>query len=139
MSVPAAELIVVGHYDQPAGYATRRAAGAPSWLLMWTQAGAGLVEQGGVSLRAGPGDLVVLGSGEPHHYRVAPGAGRWRFWWVHLQPRPAWAGWLAPHALAPGCHLVAGVPYALRARIDGAFRRALADAHWLPPARYAPD
>ncbi|MFB4292002.1 helix-turn-helix domain-containing protein [Nonomuraea sp. ATR24] len=138
MTVPAAELIVLGHYDQPPGYATRRASGAPSWLLMWTQAGEGLVEQGGAALRAGPGSLVVLASGEPHHYRVAPGARRWRFWWVHFQPRPSWTGWLAPHALAPGCHLVADVPEAVRDRIDAAFRRALHDARWLPPASYAP-
>ncbi|MEV4217466.1 AraC family transcriptional regulator [Nonomuraea sp. NPDC049725] len=138
MTVPAAELIVLGHYDQPLGYATRRAAGAPSWLLMWTQAGEGLVEQGGAALRAGPGSLVVLASGEPHHYRVAPGARRWRFWWVHFQPRPSWTGWLAPHALAPGCHLVADVPEAVHDRIDAAFRRALHDSRWLPPASYAP-
>ncbi|MGN9785327.1 helix-turn-helix domain-containing protein [Nonomuraea sp. ZG12] len=133
MSVPAAELTIVGHYDQPPGYATRRASGAPSWLLMWTQAGAGHVEQSGVSFLAGAGDLVVLGPGAAHHYRVAPGAGRWRFWWVHFQPRPSWPGWLAPHAAAPGCHRVAGVAPALHDRIDHAFGRALRDARWLPP------
>lgn len=133
MSVPAAALTIVGHYDQPPGYATRRASGAPSWLLMWTQAGAGHVEQSGVSFLAEPGDLVVLGSGAAHHYRVAPGAGRWRFWWVHFQPRPSWPGWLAPHAAAPGCHRVAGVAPALHERIDHAFVRALRDTRWLPP------
>lgn len=134
MPVPAAELTIVGHYDQPSGYATRRASGAPSWLLMWTQAGAGHVEQSGVSFLAAPGDLVVLGSGAAHHYRVAPGAARWRFWWVHFQPRPSWPGWLAPHAAAPGCHRVAGVAPALHERIDHAFVRALRDARWLPPS-----
>jgi AraC family transcriptional regulator of arabinose operon len=134
MPVPAAELTIVGHYDQPPGYATRRASGAASWLLMWTQAGAGHVEQSGVSFLAAPGDLVVLGSGAAHHYRVAPGAARWRFWWVHFQPRPSWPGWLAPHAAAPGCHRVAGVAPALHERIDHAFVRALRDARWLPPS-----
>ncbi|TMR07715.1 AraC family transcriptional regulator, partial [Nonomuraea turkmeniaca] len=47
MSVPAAELMIVGHYDKLPGYATRRPAGSPSWLLLWTQAGAGTVAQGG--------------------------------------------------------------------------------------------
>ncbi|GAA2315156.1 hypothetical protein GCM10010149_78630 [Nonomuraea roseoviolacea subsp. roseoviolacea] len=134
LSVPAAELIIVGHFDRTPGYVTRRPAGSPSWLVMWTQAGAGLVEQGGASFTAGPGDLVVLASGAAQHYRVAPGAERWRFWWAHFQPRPSWPGWLAPYARAAGCHLVAGVPIALHERLDRAFRRALRDARWLPPA-----
>ncbi|MBB5077871.1 AraC family transcriptional regulator [Nonomuraea endophytica] len=106
MSVPAAELVIVGHYDRGSGYATRRASGSPSWLLMWTQEGAGLVEQGGATLTAGPGDLVVLASRAAHHYRTA--GERWRFWWVHFQPRPSWVTWLRPYALSPGCHLTRG-------------------------------
>ncbi|MFI7151523.1 helix-turn-helix domain-containing protein [Nonomuraea sp. NPDC050022] len=134
MSVPAAELTIVGHFDNRPGYATRRVSGSPSWLLMWTQDGAGLVEQAGVSFTAGPGDLVVLGADAAQHYRVAPGAERWRFWWAHFQPRPAWLGWLAEHARAPGCHLVEGVPEPARAQIDEAFGRAARNARWLPPA-----
>ncbi|MEV0148045.1 MULTISPECIES: AraC family transcriptional regulator [unclassified Nonomuraea] len=134
MSVPAAEMVIVGHFDRAPGYATRRPAGSPSWLVMWTQAGAGLVEQGGASFTAGPGDLVVLAAGAAQHYRVAPGAERWRFWWAHFQPRPSWRGWLGPYARAAGCHLVAGVPGALHERLDQAFRRALRDSRWLPPA-----
>ncbi|MEU7743388.1 helix-turn-helix domain-containing protein [Nonomuraea sp. NPDC049158] len=134
MSVPAAELTIVGHFDNRPGYATRRVSGSPSWLLMWTQDGAGLVEQAGVSFTAGPGDLVVLGADAAQHYRVAPGAERWRFWWAHFQPRPAWLGWLAEHARAPGCHLVEGVPEPTRAQIDEAFGRAARNARWLPPA-----
>lgn len=134
MSVPAAELTIVGHFDNRPGYATRRVSGSPSWLLMWTQEGAGLVEQAGVSFTAGPGDLVVLGADAAQHYRVAPGAERWRFWWAHFQPRPAWLGWLAEHARAPGCHLVEGVPEPTRAQIDEAFGRAARNARWLPPA-----
>jgi AraC family transcriptional regulator of arabinose operon len=134
MSVPAAELTIVGHFDNRPGYATRRVTGSPSWLLMWTQDGAGLVEQAGVSFTAGPGDLVVLGADAAQHYRVAPGAERWRFWWAHFQPRPAWLGWLAEHARAPGCHLVEGVPEPTRAQIDEAFGRAARNARWLPPA-----
>ncbi|MBE1560986.1 helix-turn-helix domain-containing protein [Nonomuraea africana] len=134
MSVPAAELVIVGHFDQPAGYATRRTRGSPSWLLMWTQAGAGLVEQAGIRTTAGPGDLVVLGSAAAQFYRTAPGQDRWRFWWVHFQPRPAWLPWLAPYALAPGCHVIHGVGHD---RIEQALLRAGADARWTghgPPA-----
>ncbi|MEW9555949.1 helix-turn-helix transcriptional regulator [Nonomuraea sp. NPDC050783] len=129
----AAELMIVGHYDKAPGYATRRRDGSPSWLLMWTQAGAGLVEQGGAAVVAGAGDLVVLGPGVAQHYRVAPGAGRWRFWWVHFQPRAAWAAWLGPYGRGDGLYAVGGVPGELHARIDAAFARALRDAHWVPP------
>ncbi|MGW4475503.1 helix-turn-helix domain-containing protein [Nonomuraea sp. NPDC004354] len=128
MSVPAADLVIVGHFDRTPGYAVRRGTGAPSWLLMWTQAGAGHVEQGEVACTVGPGDLVVLGSMTGHHYRVAPGAARWAFWWVHFQPRPSWLTWLRPYARGSRCHLLCGVPEAVHGRLDRAFRRADADA-----------
>ncbi|MGI5289174.1 helix-turn-helix domain-containing protein [Nonomuraea polychroma] len=134
MSVPAAELMIVGHYDKLPGYDTRRPAGSPSWLLMWTQAGAGLVAQGGAPFEARAGDLVVLGSGVAQHYRVAPEASRWRFWWVHFQPRPSWPAWLAPYGRGGGCHVVPRVPGELHERMDMAFGRALRDARWVPPA-----
>ncbi|MFI9595292.1 helix-turn-helix domain-containing protein [Nonomuraea sp. NPDC052265] len=132
LSVPAAELTIVGHYDKPAGYGTRRPHGSPSWLLMWTQAGEGRVEQAGAAFTVREGDLAVLGPGSAQRYRVAPGAGRWRFWWVHFQPRPSWTAWLAPYALATGCHLVEDVPAEVRERVDRAFGRALQDARWIP-------
>ncbi|WP_433430099.1 helix-turn-helix domain-containing protein [Nonomuraea sp. CA-141351] len=135
LSVPAAELTIVGHYDKAPGYATRRPTGSPSWLLLWTEAGAGLVEQGGASFAARAGDLVVLGSGVSQHYRVLPGAERWRFWWVHFRPRPSWGAWLGPYARGDGCHLVGGVPAGVHERVGLAFERALQDARWVPGAR----
>ncbi|QFY11004.1 helix-turn-helix domain-containing protein [Nonomuraea phyllanthi] len=134
MSVPAAELTIVGHYDKAPGYATRRPTGSPSWLLLWTEAGAGLVEQGGASFAARAGDLVVLGAGVSQFYRVLPGEERWRFWWVHFQPRASWAAWLGPYARGGGSHLVDGVPDGVRERIGTAFERALRDARWVPGA-----
>ncbi|MCG5218209.1 helix-turn-helix domain-containing protein [Streptosporangium soli] len=130
MSVPAAELVIVGHFDRTPGYAVRRAGGAPSWLLLWTEAGAGRVEQGERAFITGPGDLVVLGSRAAHAYRIAPDATRWRFWWAHFQPRPAWLSWLGPYATTARCHLVPGVPPAAGDRIGRVFRRANADAKW---------
>ncbi|WP_221762183.1 AraC family transcriptional regulator [Nonomuraea sp. WAC 01424] len=132
LSVPAAELMIVGHFDKPAGYGTRRPHGSPSWLLLWTQAGEGGGGEAGASFAVREGDLAVLGPGAAQRYRVAPGAGRWRFWWVHFQPRPAWTAWLAPYALAAGCHLVEDVPAGVRERVGRAFERALQDARWLP-------
>ncbi|MGP3964925.1 helix-turn-helix domain-containing protein [Nonomuraea sp. 3N208] len=133
LSVPAAELMIVGHYDKLPGYGTRRPAGSPSWLLLWTQAGAGLVAQGGAAFEVRAGDLVVLGSGVAQHYQVAQGASRWRFWWVHFQPRASWAAWLGPYGRGGGCHVVPRVPEGLHERIDLAFGRALRDARWVPP------
>ncbi|MFG6199456.1 helix-turn-helix domain-containing protein [Nonomuraea sp. JJY05] len=134
LSVPAAELTIVGHYDQAPGYATRRPTGSPSWLLLWTEAGAGFVAQGGASFEVRAGDLAVLGSGVSQYYRVLPGAERWRFWWVHFQPRPSWAAWLGPFARGDGCHLVGGVPVGVHGRMGLAFERALQDARWVPDA-----
>ncbi|MFI6735527.1 helix-turn-helix domain-containing protein [Nonomuraea sp. NPDC050451] len=138
MSVPAAELTIVGHYDKAPGYATRRPTGSPSWLLLWTEAGAGFVAQGGASFEVRAGDLAVLGSGVSQYYRVLPGAERWRFWWVHFQPRPSWAAWLGPFARGDGCHLVGGVPAGVHGRMGLAFERALQDARWVPAA-WVPD
>ncbi|MFC4009417.1 helix-turn-helix domain-containing protein [Nonomuraea purpurea] len=130
MSVPAAELTIVGHYDKAPGYVTRRPTGSPSWLLLWTEAGEGAVSQGGTAFTVRAGDLAVLASGVAQHYRA--GARGWRFWWVHFQPRPSWLAWLGPYAGDDGCHLVAGVPQGVRERIGLAFERALADARWAP-------
>ncbi|MDH6708410.1 AraC family transcriptional regulator of arabinose operon [Kitasatospora sp. MAA19] len=127
MSVPAAELVILGHFDQSSGYAVRRSQGSPSWLLMWTRDGAGLVEQAGVVARAEPGHLVVLGPEQAQYYRTAPGENRWRFWWVHFQPRPAWLRRLAPYALGAGCHVVPG---AGSERMEQALLRACGDARW---------
>ncbi|MEV0618673.1 helix-turn-helix domain-containing protein [Nonomuraea sp. NPDC050404] len=139
LSVPAAELMIVGHYDKGTGYATRRAGGSPSWLLLWTESGTGHVTQGEASFEVRPGDLAVLGSGMAQHYRVPAGARQWRFWWVHFQPRASWTAWLAPHAKGGGCHLVAGVPEAVHERIALAFLRALQDARWTPDTPALPD
>ncbi|WP_431895458.1 helix-turn-helix domain-containing protein [Nonomuraea sp. bgisy101] len=136
MSVPAADLVIVGHFDQTPGYAVRRKAGAPSWLMMWTQAGAGHVEQGEAAFTVGAGDLIVLGSMTGHHYRVASGASHWAFWWVHFQPRPSWLTWLSPYARGSRCHLVRAVHEAVNERLDHTFRRANADARW--PGHGAP-
>ncbi|WP_327092229.1 helix-turn-helix domain-containing protein [Nonomuraea sp. NBC_01738] len=130
MSVPATELVLLCHSDKAPGYAVRRNSGSPSWLLMWTEAGSGHVEQGGWSGTAGPGDLVVLGSRVAQHYRVAPGADGWRFWWIHFQPRPMWLTWLTPFTRGTRCYVMRELAPAVRARVGAVFLRAHADARW---------
>ncbi|MEV6112691.1 helix-turn-helix domain-containing protein [Streptomyces sp. NPDC052109] len=125
---PPPGLVVTGRYDQRPGYGVHRHRGSGSWLFTFTLGGGGLLRQGAARVRAGAGDLVVLAPGTAHHYTVAPGAERWRFWWTHCQARPTWTPWLAPYAVSDGLYAVASVPGALRARIEAAFDRMLADA-----------
>ncbi|MFD2079537.1 AraC family transcriptional regulator [Actinopolymorpha cephalotaxi] len=127
---PPAELVVAARFDVGGGYAVHRARGAPSWLFAWTLDGGGRFRQGGVTVRAEPGDLVALGPELAHDYAVAPGAPGWSFWWVHCPVRPGWHGWLAPHQVGERLYHVAGVPEFVRGRVESAFRRLHADARW---------
>ncbi len=140
---PPPGLVVLGHFDQPSGYAVDRPQGSPSWLVTWTTGGRGLLWQGGARTPAGPGDLVVLAPGVPHGYAVRPGARHWRFWWAHCQARPAWTAWLRPYGTGDGVYAVPSVPAALHGRVEAAFRRTHADARWTgtgaPPEPDAPD
>ncbi|MGC0207762.1 helix-turn-helix domain-containing protein [Streptomyces levis] len=135
---PPPGLVVLGHFDQPSGYAVNRPHGSPSWLVTWTTGGRGRLWQGATRTPAGPGDLVVLAPGVPHGYAVGPGARHWRFWWAHCQARPAWTAWLRPYGTGDGVYAVPSVPAALHGRVAAAFRRMRADARWTgtgaPPA-----
>jgi AraC family transcriptional regulator of arabinose operon len=130
MPDPATEVVVIGRFDERPGYATRRTGGASSWLVLWTDHGAGRIEQGGAVVRAEPGDLVVLGSGVGHDYRVAPDAGRWAFWWAHFQPRPAWPALLSRYAMGGKLYAMPGLDRGVHHRVDQVFRRSHADARW---------
>lgn len=130
--------VIVGRFDQRPPYAVNRPRGADSWLFTWTTGGGGLLRQGGAQTPAAPGDLVVLGPGVPQHYTVRPGAGHWAFWWAHCQPRASWTAWLRPYETGDRLYAVPSAPGGVRARVDAAFRRMLADARWTgegtPPA-----
>lgn len=130
--------VIIGRFDQRPPYAVHRPRGADSWLFTWTTGGAGLLRQGSTRTEAAPGDLVVLGPGVPQHYTVRPAAGHWAFWWVHCQPRASWTAWLRPYETGDRLYAVPSAPDGIRARVDAAFRRMLADARWSgegpPPA-----
>ncbi|KOV64697.1 helix-turn-helix domain-containing protein [Streptomyces sp. MMG1121] len=130
---PPPGLVVTGRYDQGPGYAVNRPGGSASWLFTFTTGGHGLLRQGTAGTRAGAGDLVVLAPGTGHRYTVAPGAGRWRFWWTHCQARPSWTSWLAPYAVGDGLYAVPSVSGALHDRIAAAFDRMLAGARGPAP------
>lgn len=126
---PPPGMVVTGRYDQGLGYRVNRPQGSGSWLFTWTTEGRGLLRQGAARTHATPGDLVVLAPGVAHGYALAPGAGRWRFWWAHCQARPAWAAWLGPAALGDGVYAVAA-PGDTHRRIEAAFHRMLSDSRW---------
>ncbi|MFI6007263.1 helix-turn-helix domain-containing protein [Streptomyces sp. NPDC051243] len=127
---PPPGLVVVGCFDQPAGYGINRPRGADSWLFTWTTGGQGRLRHGGAEARAGAGDLVVLAPGVPHRYGVEPGARHWEFWWAHCQARPSWRPWLLPYDTGEGMYVVTPTPAAVHGRVEAAFRRMLADARW---------
>ncbi|QKW09776.1 helix-turn-helix domain-containing protein [Streptomyces sp. NA04227] len=127
---PPPELLIAGRYAQLPGYAVHRAQGARSWLLLWTEGGAGRIRQGAAEVRTEEGELVALAPGVRQDYRVAPDADCWHFWWVHCRARPAWEAWLRPHARGDGCFAVGPVPTAARPRIGAELRRLHADARW---------
>ncbi len=74
--------------------------------------------------RAGSLDLFELGAEQD--YGTAPGAGRWRFLWAHFQPKPLWQPLLQWPAVAPGFRHLEVPGGGVRARMEGAFRRAVA-------------
>lgn len=137
---PPPGLVVLGHFDQPPGYAVNRPRGSASWLFTWTTGGRGRLRQGAVETSVGAGDLVVLAPGVPHGYAVEPGARHWRFWWAHCQARPSWAGWLRPYDAGDGVYVVTSAP-GVHGRVESAFRRIHTDARWTgteAPAAPAP-
>ncbi|PWI13745.1 AraC family transcriptional regulator [Streptomyces sp. Act143] len=120
---PPPGLVVLGRYDESPGYFVNRPQGPDSWLFTWTTGGSGHLRHGSAVARAGTGDLVALAPGSPHGYGVEPGAGHWRFWWVHCQARPTWLPWLRPYDRGDGLYVVTPTPTALHGRVEAAFHR----------------
>ena len=92
------------HFDRPGPYLdalpyriaaagrTLAQAGAPlerqrfnQHVLIWTQAGAGLIRVGGHDFTARPGALVWLDTARHYAHGCAPGVGEWRYLWLGLQ------------------------------------------------------
>jgi AraC family transcriptional regulator of arabinose operon len=89
---PPPDLLVTGHFHEVHGYAVYRRHGSGNWLITYTLSGQGLYRQPGLTLRANPGDIVLLGPDALHDYAVPPG-GAWEFLWAHFHPRPHWLTW----------------------------------------------
>ncbi|MFB9904362.1 helix-turn-helix domain-containing protein [Allokutzneria oryzae] len=90
---PPAGLLVVGESTFTKRIEANRPTGSPSWLLMWTTRGSGVVHQGDSVLTAGARQLVLIEPGVRHTYGVAPDAEEWSLLWAHFQaPRGNWLG-----------------------------------------------
>ena len=55
-----------------------------SFIVFYTLAGAGLIEQGDGRVTLEPGQALVLDCRTPQSYCTAPGCTRWHHWWAHI-------------------------------------------------------
>ena len=90
--------------------------GTRDWLLLYTDAGEGLVRHGTAEFRTKPGDVILYLPGTAQDYGQHEPSGRWRHVWAHWVPRAEVRGWLNWREISPGLrHL--HLPRELRAPV----------------------
>ena len=72
-----------GHFYGRSRFATART-DKESYLLFYTVAGAGLIEQGAQQVELPAGSALLLNCRTPQSYCTAPGQQSWQHTWVHL-------------------------------------------------------
>ena len=72
-----------GHFYGRSRFATART-DKESYLLFYTVAGAGLIEQGAQQVELPAGNALLLNCRTPQSYCTAPGQQSWQHTWVHL-------------------------------------------------------
>ncbi len=72
-----------GHFYGRSRFATART-DKESYLLFYTVAGAGLIEQGAQQIELPAGSALLLNCRTPQSYCTAPGQQSWQHTWVHL-------------------------------------------------------
>ena len=72
-----------GHFYARSRFATVRT-DKESYLLFYTVAGAGLIEQGAQQVELPAGSALLLNCRTPQSYCTAPGQQSWQHTWVHL-------------------------------------------------------
>lgn len=122
--------LILGRFDESPHYLVHRPAGAKSWLLMVTEAGAGWA---GVDDRSPThlprGCAALLPPGREHAYYTDAGATSWQFWWVHFHMRAGWLNWFAPGVAATGA-MLRGLDDAVVDDASAMFLRLHAAARW---------
>lgn len=118
-------------------YHIRRPNGRRDWLLFLTLSGEGLLGGGGVEPSTlGPGRLALYAPGAPQDYRLAPGAGHWRFLWLHFRVPMEWGRLLTWAPMTQGLNILDLSAFsetgrrAIRARLRAAVRHAQGGALW---------
>ena len=72
-----------GHFYGRSRFATART-DKESYILFYTVAGAGLIEQGSQQVELPAGSALLLNCRTPQSYCTAPGQESWQHYWVHL-------------------------------------------------------
>lgn len=72
----------VGYFKTMPPYSTERA-NLPSFLLLYTLSGTGVLDKGGQRILLRPGECVLVDCMEHHHYFV-PAGEKWEFLWAHF-------------------------------------------------------
>ncbi|HET6285374.1 MAG TPA: helix-turn-helix domain-containing protein [Amycolatopsis sp.] len=127
---PPAGLLVVGESTFTKRIEAIRPTGSPSWLLMWTTRGCGVVHHGDTALTTGAGQLVLIEPGVRHTYGVASDAEEWSLLWAHFRaPRGDWLG--TSRHLTPSA---SGAAEAIDAAFDRLRRYARLTGDHIPPS-----
>jgi len=80
--------------------------GTKDWLLIYTEAGSGVIRFHGQEFHAQPGDVILYRPGTPQDYGQHESSGRWKHAWIHWLPRAEYLEGLNWPELATGlCHL----------------------------------
>lgn len=126
---PQVDRLLPGRFAMGGDYATRRPRGTSDWLLILTVDGSGRFGvPSGPDLTVDRHAVVSLAPRTPHDYGTAPRADGWELLWVHVHPRPSWAGLLDWPQVAPGVRRLDLSPE-LAGRVAAALSRAVTFHH----------
>ncbi|WP_438444159.1 helix-turn-helix domain-containing protein [Gorillibacterium sp. sgz5001074] len=118
-------ILVSDSYCKPYGYSCYRPEGTKDWLVMYTLAGKGFVNNAGCGLlECTEGTLTLIPQGVMHDYYTAEQE-VWEKLWAHFIPRISWMDWIpASNTDGPVYHVPIGSPL-IRQSMEAAFRRVL--------------
>ncbi|OKP94892.1 helix-turn-helix domain-containing protein [Paenibacillus sp. P46E] len=87
-------ILVSDYYSAPEGYTCYRPNGTKDWLIMYTLAGQGYINNGDEGeLLCTEGTITILSPGVRQDYYTAEGS-VWGKFWAHFIPRITWMDWI---------------------------------------------
>jgi len=112
-----------------------RPSGTPTWLLIHTRSGQGVLrttgDEGGHPISAG--DTLMWAAGAPQDFGCDRSSEPWEIVWAHFRPREHWQPWLGWPILGAGVSWIPAPQARLRGRIDEALLEMDATQHSLAP------